>query len=1401
MKNIKHFITLSVLVFFISSYAFAEKGPGSKDKSTKVINAAGCVPASAMTYLDLNNVRALILNGGDMWWDLSKAKYEVPKGSGKMSLYAGAIWIGGVDVNGQLRMAAQMHRNEGNDYWPGPLISSGDEISSTNANVCLQYDRHFKISKNEVSTFRAWFNSDADTKIRDYPGYTTPDVITNWPAHGPSDGAYDYYLAPFKDIDGDGYYNPNNGDYPYYDLDDEEECNSAPERRSENLGNQSSVLFGDQTLWWVYNDKGNIHTQTSGAASIGMEFRAQAFAFSTNDELNNMTFYNYQIINRSTYTLTDTYFGVWTDADLGNADDDYVGCDVGKGLGYLYNGDDFDEQGKEGPINYGEQPPAIGIDFFEGPYQDADGLDNLSSWDESGNLDCSNGYQKNANGEMEFVGPGKIDNGNINGLNFGDNVVDNERWGMRRFLYFNNGTASSMGDPVTALEYYNYLKGVWKDNTKLQYGGTGHKTGGVPSDFMFPNDTDPCGWGTSGIPQADWKEDTKPYDRRFVQSAGPFVLEPGAVNDITLGAVWARAQSGGAWASVEEVRYADDKAQKLFENCFQLLDGPDAPEMDIVEMDKELIFHLWNTPASNNYLEQYHGKDPFIPKEIVINGDTVKPNKFYNFQGYQVFQLANSYVSVTDIHNVDLARLIFQCDIKDGVSQLVNYDWDKEISANVPIEEVNGNDAGIKHTFTITDDAFAKGERSLVNHKKYYYIAIAYAHNDYKHYDQASSSSLGVQTAPYKAGRKTPIGAIQVIEAIPHFIEQSNDGTILNSKYGDCPEIELIEGMGNGNNYLDLTDETIDNIMSKTSKPYKADVVKYKKNAGPIQIKVIDPLNVPDAEFEIYFETDSVNKTKGLNFYNSSDESNSRVTGLVLDTKWKIIKVENGASDTVFSDSWIRYRDEKLMPEWGISVIISQIDYPGGKSGKLDNIEPLKNGFLGAEFNYAQETPVWLSFVPDLEGASIQNWIRVGVQKDDQNSDNNDYLGRDDQQIYEKVLGGTWAPYALCSKTKFGPAFDNSNPLTINFSKFRLSSVDLVITKDQTKWSRCPVVEMCENDQGTSVSTLSEGNAKRFDLRASPSVDKNGVFATAGLGDATDINNPNYIGERGMGWFPGYAIDVETGERLNIMFGEDSWLVGENGRDMLWNPTSNYYQDLYYATGGASGQPLFGGKHYIYIMGHNKYGSNYMPAYDNGEFIYNQLKDGTLAKKQSVYKHAMWTAIPVTNSGFSFDTYDEMPDNEITIKLRIANPYLVGVDDYELPEPINKNYPAFKFSTSELSAQKNDLSTIENSLDKINIVPNPYYGYSEYELSQLENLVKITNLPNTCTVSIYTVNGNLVRRFKKQNEQSYIDWDLKNTYGISIASGVYIIHIDVKGVGEKVLKWFGALRPIDLNSF
>src|SRR6187401_2911455 len=70
-----------------------QKKPRVNTGSTTNRILASCQPSSAQTDLDINNVRTLIFINGDMWWDLvSTATYEVPKGSGKTSLYAGAIW-------------------------------------------------------------------------------------------------------------------------------------------------------------------------------------------------------------------------------------------------------------------------------------------------------------------------------------------------------------------------------------------------------------------------------------------------------------------------------------------------------------------------------------------------------------------------------------------------------------------------------------------------------------------------------------------------------------------------------------------------------------------------------------------------------------------------------------------------------------------------------------------------------------------------------------------------------------------------------------------------------------------------------------------------------------------------------------------------------------------------------------------------------------------------------------------------------------------------------------------------------------------------------------------------------------------------------------------------------------
>ena len=448
--------------------------------------AGACAPATALRDLEWNNVRALIETGGTLWHERAnwRGSYIVPKEDNVSTVFAGGLWLGGISPDQQLKLAAVMHRRNGkNDFWPGPLTNDG--TAEVDVTVCDQYDRFFISMRADAQRHRQYFDAVAGGTVEeDFPdGYAMPAYFREYPAHGNTAINQDYYLAPFKDYDGDGNYIPENGDYPWFDFLQEIDCSN---RKREDI----VPLYGDRNFYWIFNDKGNIHTESQGEP-IGMEIRAQAFAFSTNDEINNMTFNNYVLINQGTQTLTNTYMCQWVDSDLGGINDDYVGCDVQRGLGYTYNGDAFDESDSFS-IGYGENPPAFGVDFFEGPYQDADSIDNPLTDNFSNAVDSLG---------IPYEGIG---------IGYGDGVVDNERFGMRRFIYFNWGSGPN-SLPTQAGHFYNYMRGYWKNGQRMAFGGDGLNPGTgadleIPADYMFPGDTDPAQWGTEGVPVDAWSE-------------------------------------------------------------------------------------------------------------------------------------------------------------------------------------------------------------------------------------------------------------------------------------------------------------------------------------------------------------------------------------------------------------------------------------------------------------------------------------------------------------------------------------------------------------------------------------------------------------------------------------------------------------------------------------------------------------------------------------------------------------------------------------------------------------------------------------------------------------------------------------------------------------------------------
>jgi hypothetical protein len=291
-----------------------------------------------------------------------------------------------------------------------------------------------------------------------------------------------------------------------------------------------------------------------------------------------------------------------------------------------------------------------------------------------------------------------------------------------------------------------------------------------------------------------------------------------------------------------------------------------------------------------------------------------------------------------------------------------------------------------------------------------------------------------------------------------------------------------------------------------------------------------------------------------------------------------------------------------------------------------------------------------------------------------------------------------------------------------------------------------------------------------------------------------------------MGWFPGYAVNVETGERLNIFFGENSIYrdTGDPqfdvGADMMYNPTSTIVN---LNDGTFAGRYFAGGHHFIYVTN---------TVYDEGEALRRAFAPSpTFFTKLRDITDIVWTGILLPNESTPFTSYEEgLIPNEAVIKLRVNSPYQVSEGT---GTGIHNDYPAYRFRIEGKAATALAETQFNEALRSIQVVPNPYYGFSSYEVSQFTNIVKITNLPAQCVVTIYSLDGKFIRQYNRdeigmipegsnraidrQQISPALEWDLNNSKGIPIASGVYLIHVDAGNLGERTIKWFGINRKFD----
>lgn len=373
--------------------------------STAIFSSLNLLAQSSY-YLDQNNAHAYISDHGVFFSNIGTGGpgYEIPAGSDNHPIYAMSFWMGGLDDGDQLHLAAQTYGYE-NDLFAGPIANDYSSSHYTDT----YFSSIWKITKAQIDYHKDNFNN---------LGYTPSNAILKWPGNGNTTEGIAAQLAPYVDVNGDEIYNPMDGDYPY--------------------------IQGDQAVYVIMNDVADEHTN-SNADSLGIEIHVMFYQFSSsNADLNNTTFMNVKLYNRSSIDYHDFHFGLFTDYDLSNPTDDFIGCDSARNLSYVYNSSDSD-LGAGGQPGYTSNTPAFG------------------------------------------------------------SVLLSESLGT--FLSYNNSGGAN-GDPSSAIHFYNYLRGYWGNGAHLLYGGNGFDIGTTTNETNFMNSGNPflgTGWNevTEGNPSGD----------------------------------------------------------------------------------------------------------------------------------------------------------------------------------------------------------------------------------------------------------------------------------------------------------------------------------------------------------------------------------------------------------------------------------------------------------------------------------------------------------------------------------------------------------------------------------------------------------------------------------------------------------------------------------------------------------------------------------------------------------------------------------------------------------------------------------------------------------------------------------------------------------------------------------
>jgi hypothetical protein len=495
------------------------------------------------TFLNNNSITTVFKNTGlsDINIGQDASGFVYPFETGKTAIYtSGLLW--GVKISGdpQVRVGGSAYREGLQGGWIDAV-----------GNVIPPMDPRARIYRVRPDVYPGGPTVDLSREV--YDEMKPPEDIRSqyeidwieWPAD---------LGAPFVDGNNDGIYNPDpsSGDIP-------------------------GIVGAAQTIWFVANDQDPALTQfLYGTNPIGIEYQATIWEYKDSLGFNNFFFRKYKLINKtdvlgSPITFEDMYLSMWSDPDIGNSGDDFVGCDTTLNLGFGYNA--FATDLVYDPL----PPPAVGFDLIRGPL-----------------IQGNPREDRNRNGVDDNYDFGLTEsNQRIRGF---INLP------MSAFYYFTNQdpliTDPIQGSPEGATQFYNFMQG---------------KIGVTGEFFVNPVTNLPTTFALSGNPVTGegWIDGMLlgQGDRRLGLSTGPIQMAPGDTQVVVIAEIAGGAVTGISHLNaISLVKYYSQIAQGFYDTAFPIpvsvADGTDLPQKFVLSQNYPNPFNpstkiSWQSPVGS----------------------------------------------------------------------------------------------------------------------------------------------------------------------------------------------------------------------------------------------------------------------------------------------------------------------------------------------------------------------------------------------------------------------------------------------------------------------------------------------------------------------------------------------------------------------------------------------------------------------------------------------------------------------------------------------------------------------------------------------------------------------------------------------------------------------------------